>query len=52
MNCKLTVNTCKAISKIDKRIYGSFIEHLGRRFMEEFMSLHIQPQTRMDVVKM
>ena len=30
MNCKLTVNTCKAISKIDKRIYGSFIEHLGR----------------------
>ena len=30
MNCKLTVSTEKVISKIDKRLYGSFIEHLGR----------------------
>lgn len=30
MNCKLTVNTENVISKIDRRLFGSFIEHLGR----------------------
>ena len=30
MEAKLKINLSEAISKIDKRIYGSFIEHLGR----------------------
>lgn len=30
MNAKITINKNKQISKIDDRIYGSFIEHLGR----------------------
>ncbi len=30
MNAKLHINKDKIISEIDKRIYGSFIEHLGR----------------------
>lgn len=30
MNAKITVNKNKVISKIDNRLYGSFIEHLGR----------------------
>lgn len=30
MNAKITIDKNKVISKIDDRIYGSFIEHLGR----------------------
>lgn len=30
MKAEITINKNKAISKIDNRIYGSFIEHLGR----------------------
>lgn len=30
MKAKITVNKSNQIDKIDKRIYGSFIEHLGR----------------------
>ncbi|MBE6837183.1 MAG: alpha-N-arabinofuranosidase [Ruminococcus sp.] len=30
MKAKITINTEKTISQIDERIYGSFIEHLGR----------------------
>ena len=30
MKAKITINNDKIISRIDKRIYGSFIEHLGR----------------------
>lgn len=30
MKAKITINTKNIISKIDERIYGSFIEHLGR----------------------
>lgn len=30
MNCKLKVNKDSKISDIDERLYGSFIEHLGR----------------------
>ena len=30
MEAKLSVNRQNTISKIDKRLYGSFIEHLGR----------------------
>lgn len=30
MQAKITINKEKAISKIDDRLYGSFIEHLGR----------------------
>ncbi len=30
MNAKIIINKNKMISKIDNRIYGSFIEHLGR----------------------
>lgn len=30
MKCKIEINKDNIISEIDKRIYGSFIEHLGR----------------------
>lgn len=30
MNAKITIDKNKVISKIDDRLYGSFIEHLGR----------------------
>lgn len=30
MNAKITINKNSEIGKIDRRIYGSFIEHLGR----------------------
>lgn len=30
MDCKISIDTQKIISKIDKRLFGSFIEHLGR----------------------
>lgn len=30
MNAKISLSSSKEISKIDERIYGSFIEHLGR----------------------
>ena len=30
MKAKITIDTKKIISKIDDRLYGSFIEHLGR----------------------
>ncbi|MBQ9121019.1 MAG: alpha-N-arabinofuranosidase, partial [Clostridia bacterium] len=30
MKAKITVNKSHAVGKIDRRIYGSFIEHLGR----------------------
>ncbi len=30
MECKLIINTEKVIGKTDKRLFGSFIEHLGR----------------------
>lgn len=30
MNSKISINLDKSISKIDKRLFGSFIEHLGR----------------------
>ena len=34
MKAKLTVNKSSKIDKIDRRIYGSFIEHLGRAVYE------------------
>ena len=40
------------IAPIDKRIYGSFIEHLGRAVYEEFISRDIRRQMRMDSAKM
>ena len=30
MKAKITVNKSYTIGEIDKRIYGSFIEHIGR----------------------
>lgn len=36
MEAKLSVNRQNTISKIDKRLYGSFIEHLGRLYMTAF----------------
>lgn len=30
MDCNITIDTGKVISKMDKRLFGSFIEHLGR----------------------
>ena len=40
------------IAPIDKRIYGSFIEHLGRAVYEGITSRDIRLQTRMDSAKM
>ena len=34
MKTKLTINKQAAISKIDPRLYGSFIEHMGRAVYE------------------
>ena len=34
MKAKITVNKNCIIDKIDRRIYGSFIEHLGRAVYE------------------
>lgn len=30
MNCTIRINSAKQIGEIDKRLFGSFIEHLGR----------------------
>lgn len=30
MNCKITINSGNMIGEIDRRLFGSFIEHLGR----------------------
>ena len=36
------------IAPIDKHIYGSFIEHLGRAVMKEFISQGIRQQMKTD----
>lgn len=48
MKAKMTLAKEFKIGEIDKRIYGSFIEHLGREpFMAEYMSLTIKLLMRM-----
>ena len=49
---KMVVDKAFSISKIDKRIYGSFIEHLGRAVSMEFISRDIRFPMLTDSVKM
>ncbi len=49
---KMVVDKAFSISKIDKRIYGSFIEHLGRAVYDGFISRDIRFQMMTDSVKM
>ena len=44
---KMTVDKDFTIGEVDKRLYGSFIEHLGRAVYGGFMSLGmLQPMSK------
>ena len=47
---KMIIDKAFKVSEVDKRIYGSFIEHLGRAV--EFISREIRYQMKMDSVQM
>ena len=49
---KMIIDKAFKVSEVDKRIYGSFIEHLGRAVMMEFISREIRYQMKMDSVQM
>ena len=48
---KMIIDKDFQISKVDERIYGSFIEHLGRAVMD-YISRAIRCQMMTDSVKM
>lgn len=49
---KMIIDKDFQISKVDERIYGSFIEHLGRAVYDGYISRAILCQMMMDSVKM
>ena len=49
---KMVVDKAFSISKIDKRIYGSFIEHLEELYTMEFISQDIHFPMLTDSVRM
>lgn len=44
----MVIDKAFKIAEVDRRIYGSFIEHLGRAVYGGFMSLRIRKQINMD----
>ena len=49
---KLTVDKDFSKAKLDERIFGSFIEHLGRPFMAVSISRGIRLPMKKDSVRM
>lgn len=49
---KMIIDKDFRISKVDERIYGSFIEHLGRAVYDAYISRAIRCRMMMDSVKM
>ena len=50
-NTKIICNKEFAIGKIDPRLYGSFLEHMGRVIYTGIYNQIIKAQMRMDFVK-
>ena len=46
MQVRLVAHKDYIISKIDKRIYGSFLEHLGRAVYEAVSYTHLKLPTK------